>query len=214
MIADKIHYELLEQWIKILKKLLSTKYKKLEKYIFFSWWTSLMFKYDNFYRFSKNLDFIVNIAWKKFDKQFYQLFSELKKQLEIFTENNEIPVYNSFWNWREFIFQWENGIWSIKIDFMYDYPLQSEKCCEINKISDLDIFINKLQRLNKTDLQDLKFLQKVNSFDTKKIIKWIRGKSQALYWNKYYLDNKILQNISKTKWFKFLYEIENELKNI
>ena len=206
-----LHYKILKIWLQILSELISKKYSKIAQYVFFSWWTSLMFKYSDFPRFSKDLDFAVSINCKKYDKQYCLLFSELKVKLEKFCEKEEIPVYSSFGNWREFIFQTEVGIASIKIDFMYDYILWYEKCCWLNKISDKDIFINKLQRLNKTDLIDLKFLYKKNKFSVDEIVNWIRKKWEKLYWNPYYLDNQILMNISKIRWFSFLKQLKNEL---
>jgi len=208
---DQIHELLLRKWLDILKDLLSGKYKKVGKFIFFSWWTSLMFKYTNFPRFSKDLDFAIDVRWKKYDKIFYNIFAELKERLEKYCEMKEIPIFSSFWNWREFVFQWERWIASIKIDFMYDWILSYENCCWIKKISDLDIFINKLQRLNKTDLEDLKFLYKKNRFSISEIVNWIRQKASNLYWNPYYLDNKILLNLKNVKWFSFLKEIWNEI---
>ncbi len=211
---DVIHYKVLQLWIETFRKLLDSKYKNLQKYIFFSWWTSLMFKYPDFPRFSIDLDFAVDIEGKKFDKYYYNLFADLKEALEKQCEANEIPVYSSFWSWREFNFQWESGVQIIKIDFMYDWILSSENCCGVNKISDLDIFINKLQRLNKTDLIDLKFLYRKNKFSLDKVINWITTKSQWLYWNPYYLVDKITQNLNKIKWFKFLSDLRNELSSL
>ena len=211
---DSIHISLLKKWLEIIKELLDRNYNKIKKFVFFSWWASLMFKYSDFTRFSKDLDFGVSKDWKKYDKLFYKLFGDLKNNLEKYCELNEISVYSSFWNWREFIFQWELWVSAIKIDFMYDYVLWYEKCCWLNKISDMDIFINKLQRLNKTDLIDLKFLYKKNKFDAKSIVDWIRIKSQMLYWNPYYLDDKVLSNVSKTKGFNFLNQLSDEFKRI
>jgi len=211
---DNVHLSILENWLKILYKLLNTQYKQINQYVFFSGWTSLMFKYSNFPRFSKDLDFAVSISWKKYDKTFYQLFTDLRENLEKYCNMNDIPVFSSFSNWREFVFQWEFGVCSIKIDFMYDYVLWYENCCKIKKVSDLDIFVNKLQRLSKTDLKDLQFLQKANNFSIEQIIDWIRKKWEYLHGNKYYLDTKIINNLNKVKSFNFLIELKNELTKI
>lgn len=211
---DIIHLNILSNWLKILYNLLNNQYKIVKPYVFFSGWTSLMFKYRKFPRFSKDLDFAISINWKKYDKVFYQLFTSFKENLEKYCQANDIPIFSSFSNWREFVFQGEYWISSIKIDFMYDYILWYETCCNLKKVSDLDIFVNKLQRLSKTDLKDLQFLQKLNNFTTEQVINWIRKKWEYLHWNKYYLDTKIINNINKVKPFSFLTELKNELTKI
>ena len=82
-----------------------------------------MFKYKDFYRFSIDLDFAISVNAKKYNRIFYNLFIDLKWELERFCYEKEIPIFTTFGNWREFIFQSENGVSSLKIDFMYDYIL-------------------------------------------------------------------------------------------
>jgi len=209
---DTIHFEVLKFWLEYFKELINGEFKNIKRFVYFSWGTSLMFKYVDFPRFSVDLDFAVDIRWKKLDKLYYKLFAKLKENLEKICEEKEIPVYSSFGNWREFCFQWEDSVRILKIDFMYDWILDYENCCGLRKISDLDIFVNKLQRMNKTDLIDLKFLYKKNKFSLKEVIDWIQKKSQWLYWNPYYLSEKILQRLEKIKWFKFLNELKNGLR--
>ena len=97
---------------------------------------------------------------------------------------------------------------------MYDYILWKEICCWINKIFNLDIFINKLFRLSNTDLIDINFLYHKNKFSVNEIMNWIIKKSVLHQNNKNKALNKVainINNIKNLKNFKFLLKLKNEI---
>jgi len=187
---DKIHYDLLVRSIGRLNNILSA---KLSKYIYFTGGTSLMLKYSKFYRFSVDLDFSVDIEAKQYEDEFYELFANLKRDIEKHLRTNNNMVFESE-NSREIYFLGENWTRWIKIDWMYDQTTVWENI-KINnniiqKASDLDIIANKLMRLNKTDIEDIKFLLSKNNIWPSHILDCLSHKSAKLHWDKSYLTNK------------------------
>ena len=174
-----------------------------------------MFKYwRKFPRFSIDLDFWIDINWKKYINLIDLLIEELKLNIEKVAINNKINIDSTFKNWKKMIFNWEIWTRELKVDYMYDYILWKEICCWINKISDLDIFINKLFRLSNTDLIDINFLYHKNKFSVNEIMNWIIKKSVLHKNNKNKALNKVainINNIKNLKNFKFLLKLKNEI---
>lgn len=191
---DAIHEETLLQWLRILRWLLQEKEREhLFPFLNFTWGTSLLLKYEDFYRFSVDLDFSIHHQSKEYEKQWYALFDEMKTQLEKHLRQQSVSVFESE-NSRELYFvgqQWTRGI---KIDWMYDLTLETEilqiQDMSINKASDYDIILNKLMRLNPTDIKDIEFLWNKNDINIENIISWLQQKWEKAHGNKYYLINK------------------------
>lgn len=200
-VYDSTHEFLLKKWIISFNDLINWEFKEIKTCIFFTWWTSLLFKYKNdFYRFSTDLDFSVNISCKTYDRKFYSLLTKLKETIELTAKENDIMTFETD-SWRELKFVWENWIWSIKLDWMYDYTTSSEiieiDWYKINKASDLDILSNKTLRLNKTDIQDIKYLMKRWNYKTQQIKDVLLEKWKNINWNPYYYFDR-----SKPLWTK------------
>lgn len=190
--VDEIHRDILEKSFCIFTELLNdNKFANLKKDIYFTGWTSLMFKYwKKFNRFSKDLDFSVDIGINHETLITNELFSTFKTRIESMMREDSIQIFETEWDWQTIFFLWEK--WDkreFKIDFMYDTILWQEEISVgnllIKKVSDLDIVCNKLQRLSDVDVFDLDFLLRRN-FDRKEeyineIYEWLKKKSLKKY---------------------------------
>lgn len=138
------------------------------------WWgTALMLKYNNFHRFSLDLDFsFENIHWSN---------QNLVKDTVIATWEAIVSFLINNWaqvkegsNWSEIIFE-VDWYWQaeIKIDWqktnIYDVEKLSINWKNIIKSSDCDIVAWKMDRLSAKDLSDIDFLR--NNIDLDKLDK-------------------------------------------
>lgn len=190
--VDEIHLNILEKSFSIFNELLETDtYNLLKKDIYFTGWTSLMFKYGKkFRRFSKDLDFSVDIWISQENILTRSLFEDFKVKIQDMMTDNWVHIFETEWDWQTIFFLWKNGDRrEFKIDFMYDSILWKETIIidwiEVLKVSDLDIVCNKLQRLTDIDIFDLDFLYRRN-FSRKteyidEIYIWLKEKSSQKY---------------------------------
>ena len=200
---DKVHEKVLREGLFIFAALLQKKeYKGLSDAIFFTWWTSLLFKYQDFYRFSVDLDFSVDYKARVEGKKCSLLFDALKFWIEEYLRQAWEMVFESD-NSREIYFVGEKGTRWIKIDWMYDLTLKSEDLIiddiTIQKASDYDIVLNKLMRLNKTDISDIQYILKQSTITTKEILKGLEKKWKHVHGNVDYLIHKSMHLREKKK---------------
>ena len=186
---DSFHKSLLDKGMELFDLYSKDSYFEdvIDK-IHFSGWTSLLYKYKDFYRFSKDLDFQY-FQDVSLDEEFKirDLFSRIKTWLFNYLISFDwIMIEDETWIHKEIYFIWnDKKRRNIKIDFMkfpgVAFEILNVNWLTINKLSDLDILCNKLFRLKEVDICDITFLIIKNNFSKKDIYDTIQKKSQEFY---------------------------------
>ena len=198
------------------------RYKEFWENVYFGWGTSLYFRYNNFYRFSKDLDFSVNYIYDKGNANVSNNFIYELKEL---VQNSKFSLYSWIefkedldvvdWKSRKLVFLDEFWIErDIKFDTMgsanYKVVELTIDDFSIKSSSSLDTLCNKLLRQSPIDVTDITYIISKDKCTMEEIKNCLKLKSEK---DKIPFESFILKIKSITKfknydkWLPFIQDL-------